>query len=111
MKKIELITSFLLLMFACVSFIISYLQFKEKGPLLNNAYLYASKEQRMTMNKKPHYRQSAIVFWGIGVLFILLILQMLLDASWVYFVIMTWMILLVVYAIVSAVLIAKNERS
>ena len=38
MKKIELITSFLLLMFACASFIISYLQFKEKGPLMNNAY-------------------------------------------------------------------------
>ena len=65
----------------------------------------------MTMNKKPHYRQSAIAFLGIGVLFILLILQMVLDASWVYFVMIAWLLFLVVYAIVSAVWIAKKYKS
>lgn len=111
MKNIELITSVLLLAFAAFSFFIAYLQFKEKGPLLNNAYLYASKEQRMTMNKKPHYRQSAVAFMGIGVLFLLLIIQMLLDSSWVYSLMMGWLFLLVIYAIVSAIWIAKKYKA
>ncbi|MBF4691515.1 DUF3784 domain-containing protein [Fusibacter sp. Q10-2] len=42
------------------AFIISYMQYKEKGFLFNNAYLYASKKERNEMNKKPHYRQSAL---------------------------------------------------
>ena len=36
------------------AFIISYFSFREKGFLFNNAYLYASKEERATMDKKPH---------------------------------------------------------
>lgn len=38
------------------AFVISYFQFKEKGFLFNNAYLYASKAERETMNKSPYYR-------------------------------------------------------
>ena len=48
------------------AFIVSVRSFKEKGFLFNNAYLYASKEERATMDKKPHYRQSAVVFLMIG---------------------------------------------
>lgn len=45
----------------------SYLQFKNKEFLLNNAYILASKKEREEMNankemKRPHYRQSGIVF-------------------------------------------------
>ncbi len=41
-------------------FVISYFQFIKKGFLVNNAYLYVTKEQREKMSKKPHYRQFAI---------------------------------------------------
>ncbi len=47
---------------AGICLIISIFQFMEKGFCFNNAYLYASKEERKTMDKSPHYRQSAIVF-------------------------------------------------
>ena len=39
-----------------VCFIFSYLQFNEKSFLFNNAYIYASKEERKVMDKKPHYK-------------------------------------------------------
>ena len=39
------------------SFAASCSYFKEKGFLLNNAYLFASKEEREEMDKKSHYRQ------------------------------------------------------
>lgn len=42
---------------AIVCFIFGYLQFHEKGFLFNNAYIYAAKQERETMDKKPHYQQ------------------------------------------------------
>lgn len=41
-----------IIMFAVagVNLIIGFLQFFERGPLMNNAYLYASKQQRESMN-------------------------------------------------------------
>ena len=48
---------------AIVCYVFSYLQFNEKGFLFNNAYIYASKEERKVMDKKPHYKQSGIVFF------------------------------------------------
>ena len=55
---------------ACLFF--SYLQFNEKGFLFNNAYIYASKQEREVMDKKPHYRQSGIVFLMVGIIFALI---------------------------------------
>ena len=43
---------------AVTCFIISYLQFHEKGFLFNNAYIYTSKKERETMDKAPYYCQS-----------------------------------------------------
>ena len=57
--KISTIVFLFLLTLA--SFGISYFQFHERGFLLNNAWLYASAEERNKMNKKPYYRQSGIV--------------------------------------------------
>lgn len=47
---------------AVISLFISVMSFREKGPLLNNAYIWASISERERMDKKPHYRQTAIVF-------------------------------------------------
>ena len=53
--------------------------YMEKGFLMNNAYLYASKEQREKMNKKPYYRQSAIIFGILSVVFIVIGLSLVLQ--------------------------------
>ena len=50
---------------------LSVAHFLEKGALLNNAWFYASKEERAAMDKKPHYRQSAVVFLLLAVVFAL----------------------------------------
>ena len=55
-----------LLLLAIATWILAVFQYREKGPLLNNSYLYASAEERRRMNKKPYYRQSAIVFFLLG---------------------------------------------
>jgi len=91
-------------------FVFSYLQFKEKGFLFNNAYIYASKEERKIMDKKPHYKQSGIVFLIIGIIFALNSIDMVLKTEWVSYVVIGIGIIAVIYAIVSSIIIEKNKN-
>jgi len=91
-------------------FFFSYLQFKEKGFLFNNAYIYASKEERKIMDKKPHYKQSGIVFLMIGIIFALNSIDMVLKTEWVSYVVIGIGIIAVIYAIVSSIIIEKNKN-
>ena len=65
---------FVILLFvtAGIMLLISIFSFMERGILLNNTYLYASKEEREKMDKKPYYRQTAIVFLLLFFVFVIL---------------------------------------
>ena len=95
---------------AIACFIVSYLQFHEKGFLFNNAYIYASKKERETMNKKPHYKQSGIVFVLIGVAFLINAMQMMFQTSWLFYLAIGVVIIAILYAIVSSVVIEKRKN-
>ena len=108
MKEI-VIASILFAVFVFL-FLMSARSFMEKGFLFNNAYIYASKQEREKMNKKPHYRQSAIVFLLLGIVFLLLALAVLLEAYWISFVGVAVVIITLIYAIVSSITIEKNNK-
>lgn len=93
---------------AIVCFIFSYLQFNEKGFLFNNAYIYASKQERETMDKKPHYKQSGIVFLMIGIIFLINAVEMMLETGWLFYLVIVVAIIAIVYAIVSSVVIERK---
>ena len=67
----ELIAAIVIFILAGVLLVMGIRHFMEKGFLMNNAWLYASKEERMIMDKKPYYRQSAIVFCLLSAVFII----------------------------------------
>ena len=92
------------------AFIISYFSFREKGFLFNNAYLYASKEERATMDKKPHYRQSAIVFLMIGIVFLLIAISVFCINRWIRYIAIAVAIIAIIYAIVSSVMIERHKK-
>ena len=94
---------------AIVCFIFSYLQFQEKGFLFNNAYIYASKQGRETMDKKPHYKQSGIVFVFIGIIFLMNAMDIILQTDWLIFLVIGVAVVAIVYAIVSSVIIEKRK--
>ena len=98
----KIIVIIIISLFAVASFTISFLQFKEKSFLFNNAYLWASAEERKRMNKKPHYRQSGIVFALIGALFLVPALEVLLGSGWLILIFWIVAIITVIYAIVSS---------
>lgn len=107
MEKLVLIFC---LVVAVACYVFSFLHFKQKGFLFNNAYLYASKEEREKMDKKPHYRQSAIVFLGIGTIFLLNGLQCLVEADWPFQLVIGLSICTLVYAALSSYIIEKKKK-
>ncbi len=95
---------------AVICFIFSYLQFNEKGFLFNNAYIYASKQERKNMDKKPHYKQSGIIFASIGIIFLIDAIDIILQTGWLLYLVIGVAIVAIVYAIVSSVMIEKRKK-
>ena len=107
MEKVFLV---ICLVISVVCFVISAMHFKEKGKLFNNAYLYASQEERERMNKKPYYRQSAIVFLGLGIIFFFNAIQALIEKDWPFQMVIGLSICTLVYAVISSYLIEKKRK-
>ena len=105
-----IITGIVCSILAIGAFIVSFRSFKEKGFLFNNAYLYASKEERATMDKKPHYRQSSIVFLMIGIIFLLNAMSSLWTNSWFSYMAIVFALIAIIYAIVSSVMIERHKK-
>ena len=105
----ELITVIFLFAAAALLFFLSLRHFLERGYLLNNAYIYASGKERKTMDWKPYYRQSAIVFGILGVVFIVIALSLIFHNSRLLILEGVLMAGLVIYAVVSSVLIGRKK--
>ena len=93
---------------AVVCFVISCLSFHEKGLLVNNAYLYATKEEREKMDKKPYYRQTGMAFALLGCIFAVNAVETVLQTDWLSVVVIGIVAVAIVYAIVSSVMIEKR---
>ncbi len=110
MTTSEIITVIVVFVIAVVLAVISYRSFKNRGFLFNNAYLFASKEERETMDKKPHYKQSAIVFLLLSVVFIVIGLSIVFNDSRINLIEIPLIIGALVYAIISSIQISRNEK-
>ncbi len=91
-----------------VLFVISVLQFQEKGFLLNNAYLWASPKEREQMDekkemKRPHYRQSGWVFLLLGISFVSYSLYCFLNLRWLFAAFWVLLAVTLIYAVASSV--------
>lgn len=107
---VEIIGAVFCVVIALIALFISVRSFKEKGFLFNNAYIWASKQERKQMDKKPYYRQTAVAFSIITLLFLCMAIEFVLKANWMYIVIMILSIVAVVYAIVSSIRIEKRTK-
>lgn len=107
----EIILASVLGLAAIAAFVFSVRSFKEKGFLLNNAFIYASPQEREKLNKRPYYRQTAVVFLQVGVILAVNAADVLLKTGWLFYVVMGLAGVAIFYAIVSTVIIKKNEKS
>lgn len=97
----NIVGAILLGLVAITCFIVSCFQFKEKGFLYNNAYIYVSKEEKERMNKTPYYNQSGMVFILIGIIFLLNSIDMLLKTDWIFYFVIVVAVSVIVYTVVS----------
>ena len=105
----KIIGAIVLGLIAIACFVGSYFQFKEKGFLFNNAYIYASKEERESMNKTPHYKQSGTVFGMVGIIFLLNAVDTLIKTGWIFYIVIAVALCAIIYAIVSSILIERKK--
>lgn len=104
---IGIIINFLLMTF-CV--FISARQFAERGFLFNNAYLFATKDERARMQKKPYYRQSAIVFCLLGAVFFVGALSIAIQIKKLLLLEIPLIVGVVTYTIISSIKIGKQTK-
>ena len=104
-----IVGAIVLFVISVFAFFVSIRSFMEKGFLINNAFIYASKQERDAMDKRPHYRQSGVIFLLIGLIFLLNGLNLLFETEWIIYAVAAIMIFAVVYAVVSSVRIEKNN--
>lgn len=107
---VKVIGAMVLGIISAVCFVISFLQFNEKGFLFNNAYIGASKQEKETMDKKPHYKQSGIVFALIGIIFLINTVEIIFQTKWLFYFGTAVEFAVVVYAIVSSIAIEKQKK-
>ena len=89
----QIVGGIIFLVLAIGAFVVSYFQFKEKGYLFNNAYIWASQEERKRMDenkesKRPHYRQSGFAFMFIGI--ICLVEAVYIATDWIWMFVAFW---------------------
>ena len=104
-----LITAIAVFLLSGALFFLGIRQLLERGYLLNNAWIYASKEERKKLNKKPYYRQSGIVFCLLGLLFVVIGLYALLKSSGLLWLEAGLAVGTVVYSIVSSIRIGREK--
>ncbi len=110
MTGIEIGLSVFLALLAVVFFVMSFLQFANKGYCFNNAYIYASKEERETMDKKPYYKQSGIVFLLLGAADLFTLAAVIFHAMKLIGISSGIVAATVVYAIISSAKINKDDH-
>ena len=106
----EIIVAIILGAIALGCYIIGCLQFLGKGFLLNNAFIYASEEEREKMDKKPYYLQSGIVFCVLGTVFLLNAIYAVMHKSELFICVIALIVLAIIYAIVSSVIIESKKN-
>jgi len=85
-----------------ISFYISYRQYKERGFIFTNTWLFASQKERDEMDsrvKKAEYRFARNVFFMLGIIMSIFVVYFQLWLSWVSYIAFGLMWLLILYAI------------
>ena len=104
MQSGEMMVAILSFSLAAACLYLSIRHFMQRGFLLNNAYIFASKKERESMDKKPHYRQSAILFALLCIGFTATGLSVVLhNNKLLLYVLLPICVIAIVYAIVSSV--------
>ncbi|MBE6852812.1 MAG: DUF3784 domain-containing protein [Ruminococcus sp.] len=106
----EIIAAGIIFLIALIALWLSIRSFMEKGFLFNNAYIWASEQERESMDKKPYYRQSAIMFLFTCLIFLLNGFAFLFHITWIFYIVIAIAIIVMVYAVISSRAIEQKKQ-
>ncbi len=110
MTTAELIVAIVIFAIAGIGLFLGIRSFMERGFLFNNAYIYANKEERKLMDKKPYYRQTAIVFCFLSIAFVIIGISVVLKNYKIELLEIPLFIALIIYVSVSTLKINKHKK-
>ena len=110
MTTAELVIAIVMFVIAGILVLLSIRSFLQRGFILNNAYIYASKEERDSMNKKPFYRQTAIVLCLLSIVFIIIGLLVILQNNKIELLQIPVIVGAVIYTVVSTIRINRQTK-
>ena len=110
MKTGELVTAVVMFVLAALLLVLGVRHFLERGYLLNNAWIYASPRERETMDKKPWFRQSAIVFCLLSAVFLIVGVSLVLQSGRLLLLELPIAAAALIYAVVSTLRINQAAK-
>ena len=110
MTSTELIFTILVFALAGILLLLGIRHFRERGKLLNNAYLFASEKERETMDKRPLYRQSGTVFCLLSLVFVMIGLSIVLHNTKITLLEIPVAAAVLIYSIVSTAKINRQAQ-
>lgn len=103
----EIIVACVLFIISAIVLILSIRSFKNKGFLLNNAFIYASQKEREAMDKSKYYRQSGVCLLLVSLAFAFNGAAVLLKIDVLFALFYLLIAVAIVYAIVSSIKLSK----
>ena len=110
MTAAELIIAIVLFVISGILMLLGIRSFAERGFVLNNAYIFASEQERKRMNKKPYYRQTAVVFFLLSAIFTIIGSSVVLQNQLIGLLDIPVVAGALIYAVVSSLRIGKEEK-
>ena len=83
MQTAELILGSLMALAGVACLLYAFFAHREKGPLLVNDWILASRGEREKLDKKALYHKASRVFGALGAILLLVALGIWLNAAWV----------------------------
>ena len=99
----SIIVGIIMFVISLACFIISFLQFLEKMPLLNNTYMGS-------LNKKMYYTQSGIIFLLVALIFVINGIECFLKTNWLFYLVIVVAVIAIIYTITSCIIIGNKNK-
>ena len=113
MELSQIIFAVIFGMISMLLFTYSFFTSKEKGPILTNDYLLATKEEREKYDesdKSASYHLVTVVYGIFGMVFLLISIFTLTSWAWINYIVVILSIIDVIYAIATSIKFEKNNK-
>ncbi len=110
MELVDLVSSIILGLISLLLLTYSFFTSKEKGPILSNSYLLASKKERENLDKSAAYHEVTVVFGLLGIVCLLFTIRTISSWLWIDYIIGVFIVIEIIYVITVSIKSEINNK-